>query len=221
MRADRIGVPGWRALRSALVGALFTGMILLVTTPGEYSPETSAEMLPPAAPTFAGPPLAEGDGFRPERIELPRLGIDAEVRAAGTTLAYDSFVGRVVESFGVPADMHSTTWWSEGPAPGSGGLAVILGHTQIGGGYGVFNNIGTLEPGDRIDVAGAGASAVFAVREVVSGIRKSDPENLSRVLSDHAETAGIALITCGGLFDADHQASEDNVVVIAERIGQA
>lgn len=33
-----------------------------------------------------------------------------------------------------------------GRAPRSTGLAVILGHTQIGGGYGVFNHLADLRP---------------------------------------------------------------------------
>lgn len=219
MRADRIGVMPARGIRSALLWALFAAALLLVAPTGVPTGESSVETVHRTAPTVATSPPSAGPGFRPDRIMVPRLDIDAKVTPAGTTFSDDPFLGRVVESFGVPADMRSTTWWSEGPEPGSGGLAVILGHTQIGGGYGVFNDIGTLRSGDRIDVTGRDRSTSFLVRDVISGIDKRDPGRLSQVLSEHAETAGIALITCGGLFDADRRASEDNIVVIAERVG--
>ncbi|WP_330180086.1 class F sortase [Nocardia sp. NBC_01503] len=211
----------WSALLWLLLWVLLAVALPTVIPHGGPPDESSAETVHETAPVIVAPPLPAGEGFRPDRIRLPRLSIDAAVTPAGTTVAYDPFLGRAVDSFGVPDDMRSTTWWSEGPAPGSGGLAVILGHTQIGGGYGVFNDIGTLGPGERIDVTGVDAAASFVVREVVSGIDKRDPGNLSRVLSDHADTAGIALITCGGLFDADRRASADNIVVIAERVGSA
>jgi hypothetical protein len=51
----------------------------------------------------------------------------------------------------------------------------------------------------------------------VPGVPKNDPEALRRVLSDNAESAQLALITCGGDFDPSYRASADNVVAFAAR----
>lgn len=50
---------------------------------------------------------------------------------------------------------------------------------------------------------------------MVSDVSKNDPEALRRVLSEYAENAQLALITCGGDFNASYRASADNVVAFA------
>ncbi|MCP9621149.1 class F sortase [Nocardia otitidiscaviarum] len=218
---SRISKARRGAVWSAVSWTLLAVALLMIAAQGGPSGRSTVESAREATPMPAALPPPVAEGFEPDRIVVPRLGIDADVTPAGTIVAYDPFLGRQVDSFGVPADMRSTTWWSEGPEPGSQGLAIILGHSQIGGGYGVFNDIGSLRPGDRVEVAGSASSAGFLVREVISGVSKRDPHRLSSVLSDHANTAGIALVTCGGSFDPDRRVSEDNVVVIAELMAPA
>lgn len=98
-------------------------------------------------------------------------------------------------------------------------MAILLGHTQVGGGYAVFNRLGELHPGDQVSVADGTGSirADFRITRVVSGVPKNDPEALRRVLSDNAGGAQLALITCGGDFDVSYRASADNVVAFAAR----
>jgi sortase (surface protein transpeptidase) len=98
-------------------------------------------------------------------------------------------------------------------------MAILLGHTQVGGGYAVFNRLGELHPGDQVTVVdGTGsARADFRITRVVPGVPKNDPEALRRVLSDDAQSAQLALITCGGDFDLSYRASADNVVALAAR----
>ena len=52
---------------------------------------------------------------------------------------------------------------------------------------------------------------------VVPDVPKGDPEALRRVLSDNAQGAQLALITCGGDLDISYRASADNVVAFAAR----
>jgi len=96
-------------------------------------------------------------------------------------------------------------------------MAIILGHTKVGGGYAVFNRLGDLHPGDQVTIAdGTGSDrADFQVTAVVPDVPKDDPEALRRVLSDNAQSAQLALITCGGDFDPSYRASADNVVAFA------
>jgi sortase (surface protein transpeptidase) len=127
--------------------------------------------------------------------------------------------GQMVPTFAVPADASSVGWWADGPLVGAPGMAILLGHTQVGGGDAVFNRLGELHPGDQVTVVdGTGsARADFRITRVVLGVPKDDPEALRRVLSDNAQSAQLALITCGGDFDLSYRASADNVVALAAR----
>lgn len=196
----------------ALAWCLLSLSLLLVMPDGSSSRPPDV----PDAGTAVPIAVQHLDDLDPSHLVIPALQVDADMVAAPTTIEYDPFLGKNVESFGVPADMRSTTWWSGGPRPGAAGLAVVLGHTQVGG-QGVFDRLGDLAPGDRVEVRGPTGSrtAGFRVVEVISGIAKSDPGALGGVLSAHHDLHGLALITCGGEFDATVGASEDNTIVIA------
>lgn len=135
----------------------------------------------------------------------------------GTVMSYAPFLGQEVPSFGISDGMETTTWWSDGPKPGSDGMAVIWGHTQIGGGFGVFNDIGRLSPGQEIEVSPMEkvAPTHFSVAKIVAGISKSDQSALNAVLENAPSGTGLALVTCGGEFDPQRSASEENIVVFA------
>ena len=125
--------------------------------------------------------------------------------------------GQTVSTFAVPPDGSSVGWWADGPLVGAPGMAILLGHTRVGGSYAVFNRLGELRPGDQVTVEdGAGsARAEFRITQVVSDVPKDDPEALRKVLSDNAQGAQLALITCGGDFDLGYRASADNIVAFA------
>ncbi|MGL4305839.1 MAG: class F sortase [Mycobacteriaceae bacterium] len=187
------------------------------TTSG--SPTSSSAVDVPPAQVSVEPPVASG-GMDPERISIEEIGITARVEAKGTQLAYAPFLEKEVSSFGIPERMEDTTWWSDGPKPGSDGMAIVLGHTQVGGGYGVFNDIHKLKVGDVIKIFSkdGGAELKFAVTEVVSNISKSDSAALNIVLEKGSAGSNLALVTCGGVFDNSRSASQDNVVVFAKII---
>lgn len=171
-------------------------------------------MPPPASPL-----LVEAVAFAPAQLEIPSIGVTAAVAPVGTVMAPAPFLGgKMVPTFAVPPDGSTAGWWADGPLVGTPGMAIILGHNKIGG-YAVFNRLGELHPGDQVTLAdGAGsARADFYITRVVPGVPKNDPDALRRVLSDNAETAQLALITCGGDFDPSYRASADNVVAFAAR----
>ncbi len=201
------------ASRVVAAGLLSLSVLLILNGGGDDAPMA----------TVAGVPsqvvIQHVDDAAPARLVVPALEIDAEMVAAPTTVEFDPFLGRDVESFGVPADMASTTWWSDGPRPGGPGLAVVLGHTQVNG-HGVFDHLGDMRPGELVEVHPASASGAvgFRVREVITGIPKSDPAALAGILSAHNDVRGLALITCGGEFDMAAGASAANTVVVAESV---
>jgi sortase (surface protein transpeptidase) len=76
---------------------------------------------------------------------------------------------------------------------GAPGVAIMLGHKKVGGGYAVFNRLGELHPGDQVTVADGTRSAHvdFRITQVVSDVPKNDPEALRKVLSDNAQGAQL------------------------------
>ncbi|MDE8647470.1 class F sortase [Rhodococcus qingshengii] len=191
------------------------GIVLLSHQGTDRSPTTSAESatIEPSLPKDAPP----SSSSPPVALRIPNLNIATTVNAAPTEVQFDHFLGYNVPSFGVPKDISSTTWWSDGPAPGSDGMAVVLGHATFGGTAGVFNDLDALRPGDAVFVdRSEGPPAEFRVRKALTGVPKADAAALNAVLNAEDGHAGIALITCGGGFDKEKGASPANTVVIAD-----
>jgi LPXTG-site transpeptidase (sortase) family protein len=174
------------------------------------------QILVPVAstPTDTSSSQAPDLSLTPTHLYVQALSVDTIVGAKPTQRTKDPFLARTVASFGVPDDMYTTTWWSSGPKPGSGAMAVILGHTQIGG-YGVFNRLGSLHDGARVTVTGQGKVLHFDVVSVRTGISKTDPYALRKALERHPADAALALITCSGTFDTNYDQSTENTVAFA------
>jgi hypothetical protein len=153
----------------------------------------------------------------PNHLFVPAINVNTKVTPKPTEMDNDPFLNKVVPSFGVPDDMYTTTWWSSGPQPGSRGLAVVLGQTQIGG-YGVFNDLAKLRPGDSVGVAHGHTTLKFSVIAVHTGISKKDPTALQTLLANHPRQARLALLTCSGYFNQSYRESAANTVVFAKLV---
>jgi hypothetical protein len=170
-----------------------------------------------AAPTGAtAAQAAAARGILPARLAIPAIGVTAPVEARGTVRSKNPFTGQVVDGYGVPSSMSATSWWSDGPQPGSGRMAVILGHEQPGGGYAVFNDLDRLRPGDPVDIYDSGGAVVHlqVLAAPLTGLAKSTSA-LGDALNHHPAGADVALVTCGGQFDQGAGQSKDNTVVFA------
>lgn len=176
------------------------------------TPTRSATPRHSARPTRRPQPLFAP--IRPLHLYIPSIGVNTSVAPKPTELDRDPFLGRTVRSFGVPDNMYTTTWWSSGPRPGGRGMAIVLGHTQIGG-YGVFNRLGTLRPGAVIGLAHGDRVLRFSVITVERGISKRNADGLRNVLANHPPPARLALLTCSGRFNGAVRASAENTVVFA------
>ena len=145
-------------------------------------------------------------GQPPSRIEIPSLGVDAEVVQVG------------VDAEGlmeIPADVDTVGWYRFGPAPGAAaGSAVLSGHVDdYRQGTGVFARIGDLVPGDVIRVT----DPTNSVRQfqVVAREEWSKGEVPIDRLFDRGGAARLVLITCGGSFNSDTLGYDDNIAVTA------
>ncbi len=160
-------------------------------------PTATARPAAPAPPVAAAPPV---------RLTVPARGIDAPLDPVGVEPAGEMTL---------PRDVDRVGWYRFGPAPGAAeGTVVLAGHVDdVEQGLGALAPLRRAEPGDEVVVETAdGAVTRWQVvsREVIDkpGVPFGD-------LFARSGPPRLALITCGGPFDADSLSYRDNVVVIA------
>lgn len=116
-------------------------------------------------------------------------------------------------SLQVPEDIQRAGWYSQGPAPGDDGPAVIVGHRDSFRGPGIFGRLDQLVSGDQISVRRADGSIVaFVVQGVETHAKRNFP---TEAVYAGDGTPSLRLITCGGEFDAKARSYRDNVIVFA------
>jgi hypothetical protein len=144
----------------------------------------------------------------PEQIEIPKLHVKAPIVAIGTT------AGR---ELAVPTDPRVVGWWRHGAAPGARhGTAVLAGHINNAGVEGSLARIGTLDPGDVVYVRGLHKGKRTTVRFKITGVRTYQKTALPyRQIFDQSTVGRLAIVTCGGPFDASTGNYLDNIVAYA------
>lgn len=167
----------------------------------------------PAGTRRTGPDRTTTAGVIPTRLTAPSIGIDANVTAEPTRVGYDQWLKRTVTQFGVPNNDTGVAWWSDGPQVGSStGMAVLLGHTTIGG-NGVFNRLSELRTGATMTVTGRSTSRELRVTTVVPNVSKRDPTALQKALGGAPAGSVVALVTCSGDVNPSGTSHADNTVV--------
>ncbi|MFI6519295.1 class F sortase [Spirillospora sp. NPDC050679] len=155
------------------------------------------------------PDGAELPASPPARLEIPGIGVKAKVIRVGQNK------DRTVQ---VPPFSRSgdAGWYEHGPAPGSRGSAVLLGHYDDLDGEAVFFRLRKLKPGARVTVVRQDhSSAVFQVDAVEQVPKWEFPR--SRVYGE-VRYAGLRLVTCGGDYDKRDHSYRDNVIVYAHLV---
>jgi hypothetical protein len=154
---------------------------------------------PPAPQSFAG-----GDAPPPTRLRIGAIGVDTAVERLG--LNADNTIA-------VPKDANEVGWYTNGPAPGEQGPAVILGHLDSATGPAVFWRLSSLKAGSEVVVAREdGSTATFRVQRVASFPVDAFPSDQVYGATTDAE---LRLITCGGQFSFAQRRYLSNVVVFA------
>lgn len=146
---------------------------------------------------------------RPIGLSIPDIGVSTRLVSLGLN------ADQTVE---VPSDPAAAGWYRLGPAPGSPGSAVILGHVDSTTGPAVFYHLRTLAPGARIDVERADGSVLrFAVRRIATYANEDFPA--SRVYRNRGAPT-LTLVTCGGVYDKAKGGYQANLVVSAAYLGR-
>jgi len=162
-----------------------------------------------------GTERGEGSGkkaaktVRPWRIDIPSIGVAADLMTLGGT---DGTGGL---SLPVPPLAKAATyagWYQFTPVPGAAGNAVIAGHVDTYIGPAVFYNLYQLRPGDPVYVDTGGTRQRFDVTSVRELPKPNFPVNQ---VFGSTESHMLWLITCGGAFDYQTGHYLDNIVVSA------
>lgn len=157
-------------------------------------------------------PRTASEPIQPERIRIPRFGVDAPVVAVGIS---------ATGGLEVPDDPKVLGWWAGGAAPGAAvGTAVVAGHVNTAAaGPGALSRLAELRPGDEITVVGSGRELRFRV----VALRQYPKSDLPAEEAFSQNVTGrLALVTSGGPFDPASGHYRDNVIVYAvpERLAE-
>ena len=118
----------------------------------------------------------------------------------------------------IPLNPKIVGWWRYGAKPGAKqGTAILAGHVNYSGVEGSMAKIGKLDPGDsRLRLRHPNADHRAKVRFSVTGVRTYHKTRLPyRQIFDQKSVGRIAIVTCGGPFDASTGNYLDNIVVFA------
>ena len=146
--------------------------------------------------------------LNPNRIRIPKIHANAPIQNMGETKDRE---------LDIPLNPKDVGWWDGGAHPGAAvGTAVLAGHINYAGVTGELARIGTLDVGDLIYVSGYRDNKVTTLTFKVAGVRTYSKTTLPFTQIFDQDVAGrLAVITCGGPFDAHTGNYLDNIVVYA------
>jgi hypothetical protein len=230
----------WGLPAALLVAVIATGTMLWSARAGEPAAPAAAPLRPEPTPVTtpaAPPPMAQVDASATEVGPATAVGVrsgrlsdlaeqDAPAPVA-LTVAGIGIAGAPVDPVGVepdggmeiPTDVSRIGWYRFGPEPGAAmGTAVLTAHiddrTQ---GRGVFYDLDGMDEGDGVEVRMSDGSVRRFTVDEIQQIPKVDLPTGDLFRRDGAPR--LALITCGGEFDAASRHYRDNIVVLASPAG--
>ncbi|MGA5038428.1 class F sortase [Streptomyces capoamus] len=210
--------------RSSGTGRLVTGLAWVVLLFGLWLWGRAVTDVPQGADVPAAGDVPAGDrdagsvrlprpakplaGAVPQRVDIPRLGVQAPVVARGLDAR-----GAVDPP---PYDQAGVVgWYGAGPRPGAAGAALLVGHVDTATRPAVFYRLSTLRPGGAVRVFRAdGKVAEFTVEDI--RVLPRDTFDAHQAYGPRVPgRAELRLITCGGTFDRATGSYTANVVVSA------
>ncbi|MEU9134531.1 class F sortase [Streptomyces sp. NPDC048404] len=214
--------------RSSGSGRLLTGVAWLVLLLGLWlwGREVTDLRLGTSAPTTGDiaavgrppevrlpPALKPLGSARPQRVDIPSMGVRAPVVARGL----DGRGAIDPPPFDQPGVVG---WYAAGARPGAAGTALMVGHVDTETRPAVFYRLSTVKPGDTVRVMrDDGTVAEFTVDDVQVLPRDHFDARQAYGVRESGR-AELRLITCGGAFDRTDGSYTANVVVSAYLTGR-
>ena len=160
-----------------------------------------------AAARLPSEPHPSLSSSEPTLITIPAIGVQSAVMQVGRNAD-----GTPAAPSGATVD--DAAWLTSSVTPGAQGVAVIVGHVDtVRSGPSVFYNLYKLKPGDGIAVQRKdNRTAGFTV----SAVRAYDKDAIPNdVVYGQTASAMLRLITCAGVWDAQSDQYNQNLVVFA------
>lgn len=186
-----LGTAGWMGL----------------TPPPKAPARAAAPVISTVVPVSGGAVLKPA---RPTHLRIPAIDVSATVTSLGI------HPDQTVE---VPTNPDQAGWYRLGSRPGQAGSAVILGHVDSTHGPAVFYRLRSLTRGDGVAVRASDGSVTHF--EVTSISTYANADFPAQKVYRSTGRPGLALVTCGGRYDAAHGGYQSNVVVFADLVSAA
>jgi LPXTG-site transpeptidase (sortase) family protein len=204
-------VERYRAARHAL-GVTAVALVAVTAAGcggGGKKPSGTGQQPAPSQSSSAPAPAKPLARSVPSTLRIPSLHIDSPIMKLGLNADHTIQVPPLNQP-------NMTGWWDGGPTPGETGASVILGHNIGNGRASVFEKLGTLKPGDTVQVTRSnGSVATFEITKLEQIAKSRFPtEKVYGKLS----YPGIRLITCGGRFDSSWGHHVDNIIAYGKLV---
>lgn len=161
----------------------------------------------PGAISAPGPAFSDPVAL-PDRIIIPKIGVDAHIKPVGLDKNGD---------MATPGNATDVGWYQGGPRPGVAGSAVIDGHLSTKYvAQAVFHRLRELQSGDEVQIRTVeGQTMAFRVVKVRE---YSESASTTEVFDFSGSVSRLNLISCAGDWDPAKKTYADRIVVFAERV---
>ncbi len=139
----------------------------------------------------------------PDRIVIPKIGLDAKINSVGQT---------ETGNMAAPENFKDVGWYEYGSVPGVKGSAVLAGHLDDRFGLpAVFDRLEELEPGDEVFIKNvSGRMLRFVVLR--SKLFDYETDSTEEIFNTNNK-AYLNLITCGGSWVRNKRVYDKRLVV--------
>lgn len=205
MGAQKYRPLSWQA---AILLPFFAGLTGTIIS---LSVRSNVEAARPTPPAHDGNGVSIVTPAAPDRLIVPKIGVDASVQSVGL-----SWTGN--GNLGVPTNFTDVAWYNQGPFPGAPGTAVIDGHLDGRNvPEAVFYRLGQLQPGDTVYVKERNGDVISFVVTGVKHYPYNTPDTSAIFTSAGMPGSYLNLITCAGDWLPSKRLYNERVVVFTKR----
>jgi len=188
----------------------------VVTTRPPEPERRAPEVTEPVATTSAVQGAAPVDAA-PEEVERRPEPVGLQIETVDVSRYPVRSVGLQDNGQLEIPDETEIGWYKYGATAGHPGATVLAAHVNWRGSKGPFARLGTVEPGDQVEVAlDDGSTRNYVVTERTMYGKLDLPR--SRIWRNTGDEE-LVLITCGGDFNPELRSFKSNIVVYAVPIG--